>query len=52
MPSTDERLPTPSRSSRHWRRYARLVATNFVRGASYSCGTAAVGLVVWWVQNH
>ncbi|MBC3987264.1 hypothetical protein H8N01_32910 [Streptomyces sp. AC536] len=33
-----------------WRRYGRLVATNFLRGASYACGTAVIGLAMWWAR--
>ncbi|MFE6687625.1 hypothetical protein ACFVFQ_14210 [Streptomyces sp. NPDC057743] len=45
-PSTTRRFPNP------WRRYGRLVATNFLRGASYTLGTAVIGLVTWWAQNR
>lgn len=51
MQSTEARPPVPRRLGR-WRRYRRLVATSFLRGASYACGTAAISYVVWWVQTH
>ncbi|OMI35982.1 hypothetical protein SPAR_28486 [Streptomyces sparsogenes DSM 40356] len=29
-----------------------MAAANFVRGASYACGTAVIALMTWWVQTH
>ncbi|MFJ9414396.1 hypothetical protein ACIRPT_09540 [Streptomyces sp. NPDC101227] len=51
MQSTEAHPPPPPHAGR-WRGYRRLAATNFVRGASYACGTAVIGLVTWWVQNR
>ncbi|MFI9046207.1 hypothetical protein [Streptomyces sp. NPDC053427] len=50
MQST-EAHPNPPRPGR-WHGYRRLVATNFLRGASYACGTAVIGLATWWLQNR
>ncbi|WP_208880222.1 hypothetical protein [Streptomyces armeniacus] len=50
MQSTERRLPRPDRFRKRWRRYGRLVATNFLRGAAYASGTATIGLLAWWVQ--
>ncbi|NUP36077.1 MAG: hypothetical protein HOY76_03385 [Streptomyces sp.] len=52
MLSTQDRPPAFSRSTGRWRRYGRLAAANFVRGASYACGSAVIGLMTWWVQTH
>ncbi|AEM83539.1 MULTISPECIES: hypothetical protein [Streptomyces] len=52
MHTMEVRPPVPSRSTSRWRRYGRLAAANFVRGASYACGTAAIGLMAWWVQTR
>ncbi|ANZ21232.1 membrane protein [Streptomyces noursei ATCC 11455] len=52
MQTMEGRPQTSTRFRNPWRRYGRLVATNFLRGASYACGTAVIGLAVWWAQNR
>ncbi|WP_170066619.1 hypothetical protein [Streptomyces sparsogenes] len=52
MLSMENRPPAPRRSTGRWRRYGRMAAANFVRGASYACGTAVIALMTWWVQTH
>ncbi|GAA2667089.1 hypothetical protein [Streptomyces lunalinharesii] len=52
MQTLEDRPPTPRRFPHPWRRYGRLVATNFLRGASYACGTGVIGFAVWWAQNR
>ncbi|MER6047925.1 hypothetical protein K2224_18725 [Streptomyces sp. BHT-5-2] len=52
MQTMEGRQPTTTRFRNPWRRYGRLVATNFLRGASYALGTAVIGLAAWWAQNR
>ncbi|WP_199836268.1 hypothetical protein [Streptomyces sp. NRRL F-4489] len=52
MTTVEGRPPTPARFRKPWRRYGRLVVTNFLRGASYACGTGLIGLAVWWAENR
>lgn len=52
MQSLEGRPPASGRLNGQLRSYARLAATNFLRGASYACGTGVVGLVLWWVQSR
>ena len=52
MQTVKGRPPTTHRFRNPLRRYGRLVATNFLRGASYACGSAVIGLAMWWAQNR
>ncbi|MFF7021299.1 hypothetical protein ACFY97_09825 [Streptomyces klenkii] len=52
MQSTEDRPPASERLDNQWRGYVQLIVTNFLRGASYACGTGVAGFVLWWVQSR
>lgn len=44
--------PMSARLRRVVMRYRRTIAYNAIRGASYSAGTTAIGLIALWIRHR